>query len=90
MKIQMKVTDVAGVVSVAQTTPAIVVEMERKFDCGVIPLFTGLGRMEALYWLAWRSLRAADQSVPEFDIWIQQLGDFEVIEGAAPLPPPTQ
>ncbi len=81
-----------GKPSRAFTTPRSVVDMERKFQCGAMELFTGPSpRMEALYWLAWQSLTIAGEATAAFDVWLDSLEIFEVDPGETiPLPPPVE
>ena len=73
------------------TTPVSVVETERRFDLGVVDLFMGTSpRMEALYWLLWRSLNP-DADISDdapFMSWLCDLVGFTVKDADLPPPPP--
>ena len=77
------------------TSALSVVNCERRFGgVGVVSLFLGAApRMEALYWLAWESLRLAGRPVgtteAAFEEWLARLALVAVVSDDAPLPPPT-
>lgn len=82
---------VNGVAADGRTSAIAVVEMERKFDVGAVDLFVGDSpRMEALYWLAWRSLHPAAATATDavFDAWLAGLTVFEVDPNDPGLPVP--
>jgi len=50
---------------------------ERKFGRSVITSFTGEAHEEHLIWLVWHSLKRQGRAGEDFDLWLEQLTDYE-------------
>jgi len=50
---------------------------ERKFGRSVITSFTGEAHEEHLIWLGWHSLKRQGRAGEDFDLWLEQLTDYE-------------
>jgi hypothetical protein len=89
MIVPIRVEYVDGSTDEVDTSAVSVVNMERRFNLGVVGLFAlPTARMEALYWLAWESLRLAGRPVDEFDGWLSKLVTVDLGELSKFAPPP--
>lgn len=68
------------------TTLATVVAWERQFRRKASELATGVG-MEDILFLAWHRLNALKLDERQFDEWIDDAEDVEVLDGADAGPP---
>lgn len=69
IKMSVSVETSNGTASYA-VTPRVQVEFERQFKLPLIKAFTDDPSLEHLYWLGWRSVKAAGEQVPAFDEWL--------------------
>lgn len=82
MIVEFTVLYTDGTADKAATSPLTAVETERRFSIGCTELFMEQGRMEALYWIMWRSLHPTVDSTDddEFMGWVATVADFDVGE----------
>lgn len=87
MIVPLKVEYVDRRVDRCDTSAAAVVAAERRFDVGWAEL-ASLARIEALYWLAWESLRRSARPVAPFDDWLETVVVVDLGDTPPPPPPP--
>jgi len=63
------------------------VRFERHFDCSVSQMADGM-RMEHLAFLAWEASRHQGHKVPDFDAFVDQITELQVVNNDRPLAEP--
>jgi hypothetical protein len=90
MIVPIRVEFIDGSTAEVSTSAVSVVNTERRYDVGILGLFAlPTARIEALYWLAWESLRLSGQPVPEFDDWLANLVTVDMGDVPTLEPPPS-
>lgn len=87
IKMSVSVETTAGAKSYP-VTPRVQVEFEREFKLPMIKAFTDEPTLEHLYWLGWRSVKAAGEQVQAFEEWLDTIEAVTPEGTDAPLDPP--
>lgn len=83
LSISVEMTDDrAGVYPV---TPRVQVDFEREHKRSLVAAFSDEPSMEHLYWLGWRSMKAAGETSQTFDGWLDEVASVSP-EGADDVP----
>lgn len=85
IKLAMKVQMADDREAVYQVTPRVQVDFERQFKRSLVAAFSDEPSMEHLYWLGWRSMKAAGEQVANFDNWLDEVESVSP-EGADDVP----
>lgn len=69
-------------------TPKVQVDFERHYKCGIAQAFGDDMRIEHVYYLAWKASVYAGQTTAQFDAWLDEVLDVEMVEDeSGPLDP---
>jgi hypothetical protein len=78
MKLKIKVT-AGNATRVVETSLGTIVQWERKYKKRAGDLAAGFA-VEDLAFLAWASMKREGGQVADFDTWVDQLDDLEVVD----------
>ena len=78
MKLKIKVT-AGNATRIVETSLGIIVQWERKYKKRAGDLAAGFA-VEDLAFLAWASMKREGGQIAEFDTWLEQLDDLEVVD----------
>ena len=89
MRFAYDITDENGAVTHVVTKPSDLIRLERRFEVSVGEMFMVKNpKLEHVWFLAWCALKRENPQTPEFDEWMDTVGDVEANDpedDAAPL-----
>jgi len=89
ISMKMNIAMVTGESVPVVVSPKVQVEFERQYNCGIASAFSGDEmRMEYVYFLAWKAATHLHKTSKEFEDWLDDVDDIEMVEDdPTPLAP---
>ena len=85
IRFKIRVVSVGGATAEATAGPPDLIAFERAYERSVIKLQSEM-KFEDLAYLAWHALKRAGQVSADFDAWLDDLADLELVD-AGEVPP---
>lgn len=82
---QVKVTKQSGEAATYLVTPKVIVAFERVHKVGLAKALSENQKLSDIYWLGWEAERAAGNTVPVFDAWLDDVQAVELEEASSPF-----